>query len=403
MQADRPNGNREMKRLTCTVIIPTFNRAGYIADAIDSILGQTRAPDQVIVVDDGSTDDTLAVLEAYSGRIEVVSKPNGGKSTAINRAVPLARGDCVWIFDDDDVALPDALHRHLAALEENPEAGFTYSAVQVGHSGPDGGIVVQYEARLWPAEPDEFLIRMMEHCFVYGQPAVVARKECLVRVGLFDERLVRCQDYDIMLKLARHYPPARIEEPTFIQRRHPGARGTLAQSFSGADPSVAWSRYNRIFISELLDTLPLDRYVPKSWAYSERTARIQRFAIATRHVVPDSAGRDLAWIVANGGDLTAAERRILIGALTHFTALREIGTDECRRLARACKGRIGRQVRVSLAKGLVYETVAAFRRRRFSEVRSLMPRIVALVGMAGAAELLREKLGRTPRRLSPSP
>jgi glycosyltransferase involved in cell wall biosynthesis len=114
-----------MSRLTCTVIVPTFNRARFIGEALDSILGQTRRPDQVIVVNDGSTDGTLSVLDAYSSRIEVVSKPNGGKAAAINTAMPLAGGDCVWIFDDDDVALPDALQRHLEALEEDVEADFT--------------------------------------------------------------------------------------------------------------------------------------------------------------------------------------------------------------------------------------------------------------------------------------
>jgi glycosyltransferase involved in cell wall biosynthesis len=76
-----------MERLTCAVIVPTLNRAHYIAEAIDSLLAQTRKPDRIIVVNDGSTDDTLAVLEAYDGRIEVISKPNGGKSAAINTAM----------------------------------------------------------------------------------------------------------------------------------------------------------------------------------------------------------------------------------------------------------------------------------------------------------------------------
>src|SRR5687768_15720087 len=114
-------------RLSCTAIVPTYNRAQYIGEAIESLLAQTRRPDQIIVVDDGSTDGTLSVLDRYAGRIEIVSKANGGKATAINMAIPRATGGCIWVFDDDDVALPDALERHLHALEQDGQAGFTYS------------------------------------------------------------------------------------------------------------------------------------------------------------------------------------------------------------------------------------------------------------------------------------
>jgi glycosyltransferase involved in cell wall biosynthesis len=387
-----------MSRLTCTVIVPTFNRARFIGEALDSILGQTRRPDQVIVVNDGSTDGTLSVLDAYSSRIEVVSKPNGGKAAAINTAMPLAGGDCVWVFDDDDVALPDALQRHLEALEEDVEAGFTYSPILVGHSGDDGRIVVRHGTRLPRMEPDEFFIKLMEHSFIQGQPAVVVRTKCFQRIGPFDERLVRSQDYEIMLRLARHYSPARIEEPTFIQRRHPGPRGTLTQVYSSADPFAQWSKYNRIFMTELLDDLPLTGYVRKSAPFSERVARIQRFVIAARHGLLEHAEHDLEWIVGNGGnggDLTAGERRLLIRSLTFFTAQREMDARACARLARLCRGRIGRQIRVTLAKGLIYDMIISARQRRFREASRLAPRTAALIGVTGAMEMITEKLRRT--------
>jgi glycosyltransferase involved in cell wall biosynthesis len=382
-------------KLTCTVIVPTYNRAQYIGEAIRSLLAQTRKPDQIIVVNDGSTDDTLSVLDHYAGRIEIISKVNGGKATAINMAIPQTRGDCIWIFDDDDVALPDALERHLDALERDGQAGFTYSPILVGHSGDDGRIVVQHGTLLQKVDREEFLIRMMEHCFIHGQPAVVMRTECLKRVGLFDERLVRSQDYEIVLRLARHYPPARVEEPTFIQRRHSGPRGTSSQTYNSADPFAPWSKYNRIFISELLNDLPLTSYVRKSDTFNERTALIQRFVIATRHGILEQAERDLTRIVEGGEELTAEERRILIHSLTHFTALREVGVGSCTRLARLCHGRIGRQIRVTMAKGLIYDMIISARQRRFREAGRLVPRTAVLVGIVGAMEMIARKLRRT--------
>jgi len=390
-----------MKRLTCAAIVPTYNRAHFIAESIDSLLNQTRKPDRIIVVNDGSSDDTLDVLQRYAGDIEIVSKPNGGKSSAINAAMSRVREDCVWVFDDDDVALPDALERHLEALESDTEAGFTYSPVLVGRSGDDGRIVVVHDTLFPKIERSEFLVRLMEHCFIHGQPAIVARTEHIREIGLFDERLVRSQDYDIFLRLARRWPAARIDQPTFIQRRHDGRRGNMAESCGTVDPFEAWSRYNRIFIKELLESLPLASYIGAIPIFRPRTACIQRFVIAARHGILDHAERDLACIVESQDDLTADERRLLVGTLTHFTALREIGADTCRRLAGLCRGRVGRQVRVSMAKGLFYEILAAVPERRAAMFRSLMPRIIGLIGLSGTFELVREKFGSVRTRMMP--
>src|SRR5688572_6812621 len=97
----------------CTVIVPTFNRAAFVGETLDSLLAQSWPPGQIVVVDDGSTDGTPSALDRFGDRIEVIRKPNGGKATALNAALPLVRHGAVWIFDDDDIALPDGLERHL--------------------------------------------------------------------------------------------------------------------------------------------------------------------------------------------------------------------------------------------------------------------------------------------------
>jgi len=120
--------------------------------------------------------------------------------------------------------------------------------------------------------------------------------------------------------------------------------------------------------------------------------------IAARHGLLDHAEGDLGWILERGADLTAQERAILFRALVHFTALREVGVESCLRLARLCKGRVGRQVRVTMAKGLIYEMLDAVRLKRLSEIGRLMPRTLVLIGVSGAVELLREKLPGTMRQ-----
>ena len=113
--------------MSVTVIMPTFNRANYICASLDSLLAQTVAPAQIIVVDDGSTDATPSVLEPYRQRIDYLRRDNSGKPAAINSALQRVRGDYLWVFDDDDIACPDALARHLHALDGAPTAGWSYS------------------------------------------------------------------------------------------------------------------------------------------------------------------------------------------------------------------------------------------------------------------------------------
>src|SRR6185437_4610016 len=92
-----------------TAIVPTYNRAGYLGEALSSILGQTFPPTQIIVVDDGSPDATPDVVARCGPPIEYIAKPNGGKSSALNLGLQHATEEFVWICDDDDIAEPGAL------------------------------------------------------------------------------------------------------------------------------------------------------------------------------------------------------------------------------------------------------------------------------------------------------
>ena len=108
-----------------SVLIPTYNRAEYLAECLDSILEQTLRPYEVIVVDDGSSDATRQVLNNYESGIKIIKSPNRGKPAALNLGLAAATGKYVWVFDDDDVALLDALERFVAPLEAHPEYGFS--------------------------------------------------------------------------------------------------------------------------------------------------------------------------------------------------------------------------------------------------------------------------------------
>src|SRR5436305_4940478 len=129
MKCDHLNGAAVMK--TVSVIIPAYNYARYIAEAIDGALAQTHAPLEVIVVDDESTDDTPRVLAGYGDRIRTIRQPNGGAAAARNTGMAAARGEYVAFLDADDVWLPRKLELQLQRFEADPDLGLVHCAMEV--------------------------------------------------------------------------------------------------------------------------------------------------------------------------------------------------------------------------------------------------------------------------------
>ncbi len=266
-----------------TVLIATFNRARFVAQAVDSVLGQSLPPSQVIVVDDGSTDGTADVLKPYLSRVEYVRKENGGKASALNASLPRVRQDFLWIFDDDDVALPSALASQLATFDRHPDAHFTYSSYVNGQDRPDGTIRIQDRVSTPEVGDDELFMRLLlDGCF-FLQQGMLTRSACYAEVGPFDEKMLRSQDYEMILRLARRFTGARNGEVTFIFRRHPGLRGTAAQPFSYAQRSDRSAEFNREIARRYWERLGLHEYLSKSRGpRPELTAVEMRRALLTR-------------------------------------------------------------------------------------------------------------------------
>ena len=183
------------------MLIPTFNRADFLSECIDSILTQSLTPSQVLVVNDGSTDRTQQVLDAYGNDVEIVEEAHKGKPAALNAGLPVVTGEYLWIFDDDDVALPDAVERFVEPLEASPEYGFTYSsfyytATEAGSTrlGPVVGM-----STVPDVDEQGFLVALLESNFL-GGAALFARRSCYETVGEFDQELLRSQDYDMAIR-----------------------------------------------------------------------------------------------------------------------------------------------------------------------------------------------------------
>jgi glycosyltransferase involved in cell wall biosynthesis len=247
-----------------SVIIPAYNSEAYLSEAIDSVLNQTVVPLDVIVVDDGSADDTPRILEPYRERIRVIVQENKGPSAARNRGIEAAAGDLIAFLDADDVWLPEKLEKQLACLEAHPRAGLVHSAVIRGAPGR--------EETFGSDDPERRIVgncyhRLFDRCGIMIS-SVVVRRECLVRVGGFDEEIRRptTEDYDLWFRIARHHEIAYVEEPLVRYRLHDSnaSKQTLAMTEGvlfvvrkalDADPDLARSLGRAVVNNRLFELI----------------------------------------------------------------------------------------------------------------------------------------------------
>src|SRR5262245_35487698 len=139
-----------------TAVIPTYNRAAVLKRAIESVLNQTCRPQQVIVVDDGSKDDTERVCAEYRSCVEYIRQPNAGASAARNRGIIAARNDWIAFLDSDDYWTPQHLERMLSAIRETKSASALYFA-DLELPAPDGGGTLWQLLGFQPGEPYELV------------------------------------------------------------------------------------------------------------------------------------------------------------------------------------------------------------------------------------------------------
>jgi glycosyltransferase involved in cell wall biosynthesis len=203
-----------------SVVIPAYNAAWCVRKAIDSVLAQDFHDFEVIVVDDGSTDRTAAVLAAYGDTIRVVSQRNGGLSSARNAGIRAARGELVAFLDADDWWLPGKLSLQVDLMAARPEVGFSSTAARV--EDPKGAVVNIWGCPDWDGS---FLIHLLKDlaCVAGSGSAVVGRRALFQQVGGFDEHLRSLEDIDMWIRLAAVSDYACIPDPLAVILKRPGS------------------------------------------------------------------------------------------------------------------------------------------------------------------------------------
>jgi glycosyltransferase involved in cell wall biosynthesis len=195
-----------------SVIIPAYNRCQMLKQAVDSVLSQDFTDFELIVSDDGSTDNTQEMLRAYGNRILVIRQENKGVSAARNRGIVSASGDLIAFLDSDDLWMPEKLSEQVAFFNANPDGLICQSEE----------IWIRNGVRVNPKKKHRKLSGMIFEaslllCLV-SPSAVMMRRSLFDEVGLFDETLPACEDYDLWLRIGCRYPIFLIDIPLIVKR-----------------------------------------------------------------------------------------------------------------------------------------------------------------------------------------
>jgi glycosyltransferase involved in cell wall biosynthesis len=265
------------------VVIPVY-RATYLADALASVFGQTRPPDEVIVVDDGSPDrrELTTAIAPYAPRVRLLAQANAGAGAARNKAIAATSAELVALLDADDRWMPRFLERQVAAISAAPGIDLVYSdGLFIGQSALSGRTFTS----ACPSSEQVTFEQLLSQRSTVLLSAVVARRAAILAVGGFDESLRRGQDFDLWLRMARHGAVMRWSRDVLALRR------VHADNLSG-DTITELERPLKVFEK----TMTTMRLTPRESAIAATRTRMLKAALARER------GKDML----RRGDIDAA-------------------------------------------------------------------------------------------------
>ena len=253
---------------TLSVIIPNYNRADLIGETLDNVLAQTRAPDEVIVVDDGSTDNSVAIIERYGKRVTLIRQANAGPGAARNRGLAAARGELIQFMDSDDLWSLNKLEAQERALIESG-ADFAYSPWlqarlengQARHADP----VIQQH----PLPPSRPPLAWYLRGWVIVFQCCLFRRSLLDAAGPYREDLMPSEDSELLFRILKGGArPVHVPEALVLYRLHGGeqiSRGGMARQRRAKD----WAKYVGVVADQLADTAGLSEADRRHWRWRE--------------------------------------------------------------------------------------------------------------------------------------
>jgi len=280
-----------------SVIIPTFKRPQLLGDAIRAALAQTHANREILVVDDGSPDDTCNVASTFGEAVRYLRQENKGKSAAVNLGISASTGDAIIVLDDDDLFPPWTVAKHAEALERNAAADFSFGRfVRFSGDRPPSPTDLWDKEFIPTHDPRRLVVKLMENCFL-PNPAWAVRREAQMRVGPYDESMYYSHDYDMVLRLARKNEGVFIDDAVLYQRKHLGCRGPSAEETFKVDTVGKWMKYDALLFKKLDREWSLSDFRPfqdeRRSLHQQALALLQKGIILFQRKVYDGAIRAL--------------------------------------------------------------------------------------------------------------
>lgn len=235
------------KKPTVSIIIPTYNRERWVVESVESIFAQSYSDYELIVVDDGSTDNTYKVLSPFKSKIRYIFQPNSGPALARNTGIYLSRGEWITFLDSDDLWEKRKLEKQIKKLKEEPWFKVCYTEekwIRNGKRVNPGKKHAKYSGWIYQ--------NCLPLCII-SPSSVMIHRSVFKRVGYFDPLLSVAEDYDLWLRITSRYPVQLIQEPLIIKRG--GHPDQLSKRYWGID------RFRIIALEKMLK----QSHLPLSW------------------------------------------------------------------------------------------------------------------------------------------
>lgn len=258
-----------------SVVIPTYNYGRFIKDAISSVLDQTRSASEIVVVDDGSTDETAAVVAAFGKAVRYIHQDNAGVCAARNRGVSESTGELIAFLDADDTIEPSNLEKQVARFESDDEIGLVHCAMR--EFADETGETIRLHMKGGEAHVADNLL-LWDGPLIVAPGAVIVSRKAFDRVGGFDTRMKVSEDWDFCYRVARLFEVGFVAEPLLNYRSHPASahhnlenmeRGMLMfyeKAFATDDPEIlklrrrAYGNYHRIMAGSYLHSRRIGKF-----------------------------------------------------------------------------------------------------------------------------------------------
>jgi len=280
-----------------SVIIPTYNRAAYLQKALQSVKEQTYQSLEIIVIDDGSTDDTRIMLEGYEVQLRYFYQENKGISGARNTGIRNANGEYVAFLDSDDYWVPEKTAQQVELFKQHPEYGLVAS--RCASIRLDGS----YRERNRPGKSGWILEDLFKANFIRTSAAMV-KKECFKGIGLFDEELKECEEYDLWLRIAAQYPMGFINKSLAVYVDNP--EGISNDSLTG-----------RLYRLKVLEKQYLQEKIPAP-LYAQRIANTCHY-IGRHYIKRGEKERGLKYLLKAQKLMPVYLNNLLYLVLAYFT------------------------------------------------------------------------------------